>query len=755
MRLTILFIIASSLLVTAQDFTDSWVGYFSFTEIVDIESSDSQIYAASENAVFIYDIASRKFTTLTTVNGLSGDRISQIHYNELSDQLVIGYENGLIQVQEDDVIFDVVAIRDKQIIDPDRKRINEFLQVDQLLYLATDFGIAIYNLELLEFDDTYFIGSNGAQLQVQSIDIFEGFLYAATLDSGIRRAPIDDPFLIDFMNWTRINTGDYDEVIAVNNQLYATDDDRNLWRLSGDQFVTTDTRLPNRALDAHLSNGEILFTGINYASIINEAGAVVSTVTDFEDIATQFTSGVRVNGNLFIGSSDTGLIRSGNGSTEIILADGPSRNDSFTLTTLPNELWVGYGDYDVFYNPFPLDRVGVSHLIEGAWENFTSDDVQNIASISRITINPVAPDELYLNSMNEGVLQFVDGEATTLFNSSNSSLSIINGSGSGRIRVPASKFDSQGNLWAIASQVDDPLNRRTSSGQWTSFDLSDDFPSVAGSSTTKIDINNNDNIFFGTTGAGLVGFNSNENRYAQLTEGIQQGGLRNNYVGALRIDQSGQLWIGSNRGLRVLFNPNSMFTDNPDDARPIIIEDVNGIPRELLADEALVDIEVDGSNRKWVATADSGVFLFSPTGQETIFQFTKNNSPLPSNSVNDIAIDDTTGLVYFATDNGLVAFKGERNSPPADDLENVFAFPNPVRPNFDGNVTIDGLTERARVKITDIEGNLVFEIVSQGGSVQWDTTSFDGRKVASGVYMLLISARDNVETTVSKLMIIR
>jgi hypothetical protein len=240
-----------------------------------------------------------------------------------------------------------------------------------------------------------------------------------------------------------------------------------------------------------------------------------------------------------------------------------------------------------------------------------------------------------------------------------------------------------------------------------------------------------------------------------LINEIQQGNLINNYVSELTLDQNGALWIGSNLGLRVLFNANSILSENPTDARAIIIEDQNGIPRELLKDEAVLDIEVDGNNRKWIATASSGAFLFSPSGQETIFQFTKDNSPLPSNAVNDITIDEATGKVYFATDNGIVSFQGDRTSQPSENLENVFAFPNPVKPGFDGNVTIDGLTDRARIKITDIEGNLVFELVSQGGSVQWDTRSFSGNPVASGVYMLFISTEDNIETTVSKIMVIR
>ena len=324
------------------------------------------------------------------------------------------------------------------------------------------------------------------------------------------------------------------------------------------------------------------------------------------------------------------------------------------------------------------------------------------------------------------------------------------------VRIPDGEYDSQGNLWMIQQQVDLALHRRSPSGQFTAFDVGAVFADVpGGNSTTRIEITDDDKIIFGSTDAGLIGFDPELNQYTRLTTILSEGNLVNNYVSAIKIDQSGQLWIGSTLGLRVLSSANSLFSDDIPDSRAIIIEDINGIPRELLADESVLDIEVDGNNNKWVATGSSGAFLFSPSGNETIFQFTTDNSPLPSNEVRDIAIDDATGLIYFATQNGLVAFKGNQASQPQENLENVFAFPNPVRPGFEGDVTIDGLTDNARIKITDIEGNLVYEVVSQGGSVQWDTRSFSGNKVSSGVYLLFISTDDNIETTVSKVMIVR
>jgi ligand-binding sensor domain-containing protein len=197
----------------------------------------------------------------------------------------------------------------------------------------------------------------------------------------------------------------------------------------------------------------------------------------------------------------------------------------------------------------------------------------------------------------------------------------------------------------------------------------------------------------------------------------------------------------------------AFFSDDQIQSKSIIILE-NGQAQELFYDQFITDIEVDGANRKWVSLADAGVYLVSPDGQNTIYHFTKDNSPLPSNNINDIDIDGVTGEVFFATDKGLVSFKGTATKA-SDNLNNVFVYPNPVRPEFTGTVKIAALTNKANVKITDIEGNLVFETTSEGGTVEWDTTAFGSYKVASGVYIVFISAEDGIETTVKKIMIVR
>jgi hypothetical protein len=188
-------------------------------------------------------------------------------------------------------------------------------------------------------------------------------------------------------------------------------------------------------------------------------------------------------------------------------------------------------------------------------------------------------------------------------------------------------------------------------------------------------------------------------------------------------------------------------------ANPIIFIE-EGVAKELLFEQFITDIAVNGSNQKWISTADSGVFLFSSNGQETIYHFTTDNSPLPSNTVNDVEINATTGEVFFATNKGLVSFLGT-STKPADNLQSVYVYPNPVRPGFEGTVKVAGLISKANIKITDIEGNLVYETTSEGGTIEWDTTAFGKYKVASGVYMIFIAAEDASETAVKKVMIVR
>ena len=221
---------------------------------------------------------------------------------------------------------------------------------------------------------------------------------------------------------------------------------------------------------------------------------------------------------------------------------------------------------------------------------------------------------------------------------------------------------------------------------------------------------------------------------------------------ALALDTDNHLWIGTTEGLRVLYNASRFFEDENPQTREIIVEE-GGNLGELLNNQFITVIEVDGNNQKWIGTAGSGVFLFSEDGTETLQHFTKENSPLPTNSIRTIALDNENGLVYFGTPNGLVSFQGNAFASK-DSFENIEVYPNPVRPHFSGRLTIRGLKTDSHVKITDISGHLVFETQSEGGSVQWDLRNFHGNRVRSGVYLIFVSDPDGTESAVEKVMIV-
>ncbi len=763
MKYFICFFLLIASLSNAQDFSESWEGFFSFSEIRDVESSLEKVYVAGINAVAIYDPLTANFEVLSSINGLLGDEISQIYYSESKDKLVIGYLNGTLQIVEaNGNITTEVSITDKQTISTNRKRINSYLERGDLLYIATGFGIALYDLERLEFNDTYFIDDGGDQTDVSQIAFFDNFLYAATTDSGIFRADISDPFLLDFTNWDRIEFFPWLALFEFQSRLFALRREGSpttFWELINGRFVRLSQTVDPRTFDVKSDGNRLVTLSANEIQIFDESLNTLDIITTEDLEVDRFTSLEVSENNIYVGSLNNGLLRldlNNSSLLEEITIDGPLQNAVFSVTTGDSGVWVGFGNYDIFYNPFPLESFGISRLREDQpWDNYNFEDVLMPRSVSSIIINPDNPEQVFINSMRDGIVNFEPEVDVFRYTQSNSSLVSIGGE-AGNYRIPSGGRDPQDNFWFVNSITEQPLHRLSPQGQWTGFEFEDEFPGLfAGTSSTKITFDSAGRVYWGTINRGLFAFDPEADRIGRLTDEVGEGNLITLYIGALRVDQNNTLWIGSQLGLRVLLNPSSILEEEVRDARPIIIENEDGIPRELLADQAILDIEVDGNNNKWVATSDSGAYLFSPSGQETLFQFTKDNSPLPVNTVNDISIDSNTGKVYFATDGGLLSFQGTRSSAPREDLSEVFAFPNPVRPGFEGNVTIDGLTDRARVKITDVEGNLVYEAISQGGSILWDTRSFSGDKVASGVYFLLVNTDDTIETTVFKLMIIR
>lgn len=737
----------------------SWQGYFSFNEIKDISESSTTVFAASENALFSKNAATNTVKTTTTVDGLSGQTISAVYYSETFKKTIVGYENGLMIVinETDGSMLKVVDIINKQ-LSPSLKKINHFMEHNGLVYVSCDFGIVQFNLTTSQFGDTYFIGDNGAEISVKQTAFFNGFIYAAT-SSGIRKADSTNPNLVDFSQWLVVNPGEWSSIETLDTQLIAINTAGYIHRLNSNTFVGF-FQLPQPATDMRARNHNLFITIPNSVYVYSNQmvlGRQISN-TQVQDNTLNFTCATAVGDAIFIGTKEKGLFSStlaGASAFENITPSGPVRNNIFSLDVTPNVLWAVYGDYSTYYDPYPLDTYGISKYNANGWLNIPYSEVYDAKSITKILVNPNNENQVYASSFFSGLLKIVDDVPNFLYNQKNSSLESITYAGPDYIdvRINATAFDKSGNLWVTNSRIKNGLKVLKTNGQWQSYSTNTILGKSEDNSYSSIVIDKNNVKWIATSFGGVIAFNETTNTFKKMTFGADAGNLPTTDVRSVALDTKNQLWIGTTKGLRVLSNVGSFQSESQLKANPIIIMEDN-LAQELLYEQFITTIVVDGANNKWIGTADSGVFMVSPNGQETKYHFTINNSPLPSNAINDIKINSVNGEVFIATNKGMISFKGVATEAN-EDLNNVYIYPNPVRPNYSGTVKVAGLIDKANIKITDIQGNLVYEVTSTGGTIEWDTTAFGRYKVASGVYMVFISAQDGSETKVKKVMIIR
>lgn len=738
-----------------------WQGYFSYNEIKDVSASSTTIFAASENALFSKNTTTNQLKTTNTVDGLSGETISSLYYSPTFNKTLVGYENGLMIVinEADGSMLNVVDIINKQ-LPSNIKKINHFMEYGGIVYVSCDFGIVQFNLATMLFGDTYFIGNNGAEISVTQTAIFNGFIYAATID-GVRKADITNKNLIDFNQWTQIASGSWSSVEAFGSELIAINASGYIhkYNQASNSFVGY-FQLPSASVDMRKTANYLVITTASSVYFYNNQMAIIRQIDNnqISGSSVSFTCATTIDDVVYIGTKDNGLINttiSVASSFENSTPSGPSRNNIFALQTTSNLLWAVYGDYSGTYNPYPLDSYGVSKYSATGWLNIPYEKVLGAKSIVRVMINPNNENEVYMGSGFSGLLKIENDVPSFLYNQTNSGLeeiSFIPGY-YGDVRINGGAFDKSGNLWLNNSLIQKGLKVFKKDGTWQSFSLDGILGKSINTSMGRMIVDKNNTKWWCTDTDGLISYNESNNKFKKITSGSDKGNLPTTDTRAVAIDNRNQLWIGTTKGLRVLSNTSSFLTDDQMIAKPIIILEDN-LAQELMYEQFITDIVVDGANNKWIGTADSGVFLVSPNGQETKYHFTSKNSPLPSNTINDIDINNVTGEVFIATTKGMISFKGT-STAANEDLNNVYVYPNPVRPEYEGTVKITGLLDKATIKITDIEGNLVYETTSEGGTIEWDTTAFGKYKVASGVYMIFISAQDGVETKVKKVMIIR
>lgn len=763
------YILIASILFVANCFSQKdllWKGYFSYNEVKSITESESKIIVAAENALFTKSFATGEINTLNTINGLSGETISTVYFSKIFNKTIIGYKNGLLIVvnEQDKSIFKAVGIIQKQI--PDNvKQINSFYENAGKIYISCAFGIVQFNLTNNEFGDTYFLGSTLLDYQeVFQTTVLNNTIYAVTRNNGIKKADLSNPNLNDFSQWQVFDAGYWSGIGTINNQIVAANTNNIIYKFSASTAVLLyNILLPVK--DFRVSNNKLIVTNANQVYVFGETLNLITQInsTTIATIPPVFTCATIKDETIFIGTLENGVYTTKASNAlafDNITPNCPLKNAIFCMNATANNLWVGYGGYNIGYNPYEynglgLNTYGISNYNLNGWRSKPYSELLGAKSICKIITNPINPNQLYFSSHSTGLLKFQNDNSTILYNKTNSTLTNVEDVANlDLIKTNGNAFDKTGNLWVTNARTKNAIKVLKPDGTWQSISIAPILDAYIPCDYGNIEIDKNGTKWIATSYGGVIAYNENGNVFKKITSGSDSGNLPSKDVRAIAIDNKNQLWIGTTTGLRIIPSIDSFLTTSGQiTANNIVIEE-DGSGQELLFEQFIKEIVVDGSNRKWIGTLDSGVFLLSPNGQKTIYRFTKDNSPLPSNLIFDIDIDPKTGEVFIATDKGMVSFKGV-STKGSENLDNVYVYPNPLRPNDNDTVKVSGLLDKSTVKITDIEGSLVYEATSEGGTIEWDTTAFGKYKVASGVYMVFVSSKDGDETKVNKLMIIR
>jgi streptogramin lyase len=744
-----------------------WKGYFSYNNIEDLSEAANTVFAGSENALFTKKLNTQELKTINSIDGLKTDIISAIYYSQQKNLTFIGNKSGLLLlIKSDGTVVSKRGIIDELQVSPFLKNINHFYEFQDKVYLSCDYGISVFDLNTLEFGDTYFIGNGGANEKIFQTTIFNDEIYAVTTYSGIKKASVTNPNLVDFNQWQTVSSGYWQGVVTFQNQLLFLSSDNQVYKYDG-VFFTPFTNLNQQGVDFRENGNYLIATTAVRVKVYDQDLMQVAIIqsNQFAGFTGSFTCATVINNKIFIGTNTDGMIEVDLGNPlnfQFVKPDGPLLNNIFRIKKSSTKLWTLYGKYDRLYNPYNPNppyvpfQYPISYFSsENGWDFIPFNELFDARSLSDISFNPSNDEELYISSFYSGLLKIVDKIPVQIYNATNTGpngLQSIPGQVPNDVRINGPAIDKNGNIWVTNSLVNNGLAVLRTSGSWQSYDFTNIIPNANTNSYGSLIVDRNDTKWIPSINGSLIAFNETVNKTMVIKTGTE-GNLPDSDVRCVKLDNRNQLWIGTAKGLRIIQNISQFLTQDQIQTRDIIILE-DGLAQELFYNQFILDIEVDGANRKWVSIANSGVYLISSNGQETIFHFTTQNSPLPSNMVNDIEIDQVTGEVFFATENGMISFKGTSTSPK-DNLSQVYVYPNPVRPEFTGTIKIASLTDKAIVKITDIEGNLVFETTSSGGTIEWDTTAFGKYKVASGVYMIFISAEDGIETTVKKVMIIR
>ncbi|RYU80766.1 type IX secretion system anionic LPS delivery protein PorZ [Hymenobacter persicinus] len=738
-----------------------------------LADAGNRIYVAAEDAFFVYDKELNTTQLLSRRDGLHDVGVSTVAYDATTKQTLVAYTSGNLDVLGDDgSIRNISDIARKQLTGS--KSINHIFFNGKLAYLSCNFGLAVVDMVKLEVRDTYGnIGPNGQPAQVYVTAIANGTLFAGT-SFGVMRGRLTDN-LFDYRRWTidlPDNSGGtnpkYRTMAVMGDRVYVGADFSNIfcYNCSGPGWqpvfsVYADryrqlTASPAGLLIASESNSAPTLSILKADNTVSRLGT--AALVPRPQMALQDKSGT-----FYIADLQSGLLKTTNGQqVEKFVANAPAFARSFSILAdaRTNTVDIFSGGY--FDRYLQQDyRAGFYEYKDGRWTNFTDENYPSRAdypNLKDLTRGARTPDgTLYIATYGDGLLQWKGPGQFKQFTLGTPGVPLYSADALRNdplyTRITDVATDGSGNVWMVnrhqKSGIPGLVIYNSTANTWRSTAY---FPSSENLERLALD----DNGYAWVSQARLGG--NGMVCYDDKTKGVRYfasggEGLPSGEVYDVVKDRKGDIWVATSKGVAVYNDPSQVFlAGNGVDFRTPIVRrgPSSGFP--ALRDEVVHAVAVDGGNRKWFGT-DRGLWLFNEDADEALQHFTTENSPLPTNNIVDIDINDRTGEVFVATTGGVVAYRGSATVTEGK-VSCAKVSPNPVRTDFTGEVGISGLANNGYVKITDVTGKLVYQTRPSGGTVVWNLTDYNGRKVQSGVYLVLSSDAEGKNGCISKVAVV-
>lgn len=728
-----------------------WREHLNYSNAQQIVFGD-KLYCATQQAIFSID-ENNEIERYSKVNGLSEVGISCMSWDATTEQLVIAYNNSNIDVLKKNNTKNIGDILRSSIVG--NKTIYHIFCQNGLAYISCGLGIVVIDLKRYEVKDTYYIGTNNSQLKTNAVTIASNTIYAAT-EEGVKFANTNSN-LSNSNNWQTLGLILPAKQVFTNTNTVIVHRNDSLFTIQNNLLQFLYTQNAWQIVDASSSETKILVC-LRQASVqskvevLNVNGSLIQSYAKTGIISFP-KNALLQNNQLWIADFLGGLSKN---ATQTFIPNGALGIATGKMQFANNALYVAAGSISDNFN-YQFNRNGIYIFKDEEWKtiNFSTNSIlDTVYDIIEIAAKPNT-NTVFAGSFGGGMVRLENNLPNLIYKKGNSSLQEAVGDPN-NVRISGLAFDNNQNLWISNYGAAKNLHVLTNNNQFFAFSIP--FSLIENSAGNLVVDDANQIWIVSPKGNGLICYNYGNNissttddRWKYFRQGNGNGNLPSNTVNCITKDKNGLIWVGTQNGIAVFSCLEDVFSNNCQAILPIVKQ--TGFNSLLFSGEEVQSIAVDGANQKWVATKN-GVWLVSSDGEKLLQQFNSNNSALLHNNVKSIAINPQNGEVFFATLNGICSYRAIATEANENASE-VLVFPNPVLPNYKGQIAIKNVPENAIVYITTTNGNVVFQTKAQGGQAVWNGLQPNQQPVAAGVYLVFVKELQGNQNLVSKLVVVK